>query len=71
MIQFTGQYTPGLEGTWNIVLDRFSHLLLPTIALTALGAAEYSRYQRNAMLDVLGSDFLRTARAKGLRRTRP
>jgi peptide/nickel transport system permease protein len=27
-------------------------------------------YQRNAMLDVLGSDFLRTARAKGLRRSR-
>ena len=30
--------------------------------------AFYSRYQRNAMLDVLGSDFLRTAQAKGLRR---
>ncbi|MCW2560379.1 MAG: peptide transporter permease [Mycobacterium sp.] len=64
-IQFTGQYTPGLSGTWNIVQDRFSHLLLPTIALTALGAAEYSRYQRNAMLDVLSADYIRTARSKG------
>ena len=37
----------------------------------ALGSiAGYSRYQRNAMLDVLGSDFIRTARAKGLTRRR-
>ena len=64
-IQFTGQYTPGLSGTWNIVQDRFSHLLLPTIALTAVGAAGYSRYQRNAMLDVLSADYIRTARSKG------
>ncbi len=65
IIQFTGQYTPGIDGTWNVFLDRLSHLLLPTIALTALGAAEYSRYQRNAMLDVLSADYIRTARSKG------
>ncbi len=65
IINFTGQYTPGVEGTWNIFVDRLSHLLLPTIALTALGAAEYSRYQRNAMLDVLSADYIRTARSKG------
>ena len=46
------------------------HLVLPTFTL-ALGAiAGYSRYQRNAMLDVLGQDFIRTARAKGLTRRR-
>ena len=33
-----------------------------------MGTAGYSRYQRNAMLDVLGQDFIRTARAKGLTR---
>jgi peptide/nickel transport system permease protein len=65
VIQFTGQYTPGIDGTWNQFVDRLSHLLLPTIALTALGAAEYSRYQRNAMLDVLSADYIRTARSKG------
>jgi len=65
VIQFTGQYTPGLDGTWRVVADRLSHLVLPTIALTALGAAEYSRYQRNAMLDVLTADYIRTARSKG------
>jgi peptide/nickel transport system permease protein len=37
-----------------------------TLALFAI--AGYSRYQRNAMLDVLGQDFIRTARAKGLTR---
>ncbi|MEV0548039.1 ABC transporter permease [Nocardia salmonicida] len=57
-----------VNGFWNQMVDRAQHLVLPTLAL-ALGAmAGYSRYQRNAMLDVLGSDFIRTARAKGLTR---
>ncbi|TCK00912.1 ABC transporter permease [Nocardia alba] len=57
-----------VDGFGNQILDRAQHLVLPTLAL-ALGAmAGYSRYQRNAMLDVLGSDFIRTARAKGLTR---
>ncbi|MGF0314424.1 ABC transporter permease [Nocardia fluminea] len=57
-----------VTGFWNQMVDRAQHLVLPTLAL-ALGAmAGYSRYQRNAMLDVLGSDFIRTARAKGLTR---
>ena len=68
LIQFTGQYTPGLDGGWHIFVDRLSHLFLPTVALAALGAAEYSRYQRNAMLDVLSADYIRTARSKGRRR---
>jgi len=38
--------------------------------LIVIAIAFYGRYQRNAMLDVLGSDFLRTARAKGLSRSR-
>ncbi|MDO3647578.1 ABC transporter permease [Nocardia mangyaensis] len=59
-----------VHGLWNQLLDRVQHLVLPTLTL-ALGAmAGYSRYQRNAMLDVLQSDFIRTARAKGLTRNR-
>ena len=52
--------------------DRAQHLILPTIALVlgAAGAAFFTRYQRSAMLDVLGSDFIRTAQAKGLSRRR-
>jgi peptide/nickel transport system permease protein len=44
------------------------HLFLPTFTLALGSIAGYSRYQRNAMLDVLGQDFIRTARAKGLTR---
>ena len=47
-----------------------AHLALPSLVLITTAVAFYGRYQRNAMLDVLGSDFLRTARAKGLRRSR-
>lgn len=55
------------EGWWPVLLDRLQHLLLPTIVLILLGFASMSRIQRNLMLDALGSDFVRTARAKGLR----
>ena len=57
-------------GAWAQLLDRLRHLVLPTLTLALVAAAGYSRYQRNAMLDVLGQDFIRTARAKGLTRRR-
>jgi peptide/nickel transport system permease protein len=67
----TGEYTPGLsEWSTEGVVDRLQHLVLPSMVLILQGFAFYSRYQRNAMLDVLGSDFVRTAQAKGLRRSR-
>ncbi|MGW7417519.1 ABC transporter permease [Streptomyces sp. NPDC054863] len=70
-IKFTGEFTPGLEGGFfTMLLDRAGHLMLPTLVIAAMAIASYSRYQRNTMLDVLGSDYLRTARAKGLRRNR-
>jgi peptide/nickel transport system permease protein len=66
---YTGEFTPGLQsGWWSRAVDRFQHFILPTLSLVLGQIAFYSRYQRNAMLDVLGSDFLRTAQAKGLRR---
>ncbi|MFD4525941.1 ABC transporter permease [Streptomyces sp. NPDC058470] len=69
LIQFTGEKSPGLEGGFGTVLrDRAVHLLLPTLSVALFAIASYSRYQRNTMLDVLGSDYLRTARAKGLSR---
>lgn len=52
------------------LVDRMQHLMLPTISLALGGIAVYSRYQRNLMLDTLGSDYLRTARAKGLRKAK-
>lgn len=71
LLYTTGEMTPGLDPwTWTGVLDRVSHLVLPSLVLMCVATAFYGRYQRNAMLDVLGSDFLRTAQAKGLRRGR-
>ncbi|GAA2114723.1 ABC transporter permease [Kocuria atrinae] len=59
--------TPGLTGDlWITGIDRFTHLLLPTIALTLLALASYSRYSRASMLEIMGQDYVRTARAKGL-----
>jgi peptide/nickel transport system permease protein len=46
--------------------DRIVHMILPVICLTYGSLASISRYTRVSMLEVLGQDFLRTARAKGL-----
>lgn len=48
------------------VLDVLHHLVLPALTLGLIYLAQYSRLSRASMLDVLGSDFIRTARAKGL-----
>lgn len=48
------------------VVDRLRHLVLPVVTLTLLSAAAIARYQRTALLDVLPSDWMRTALAKGL-----
>jgi len=53
-------------GGWRDVLDVLWHLVLPTLTLSLVYLAQYSRLARASMLDVLGSDFVRTARAKGL-----
>jgi peptide/nickel transport system permease protein len=69
IFEYTGETSPdAIGGTWNIFVDRIQHLVLPTLTLALGSIAGYSRYQRNAMLDVLGQDFIRTARAKGLTR---
>lgn len=48
------------------IVDVLHHLVLPTVTLSLVYLAQYSRLARSSMLDVLGSDFIRTARAKGL-----
>ena len=49
-------------------LDFFRHAALPVLTLSVQLIAGWSRYQRAAMLDVLGADYIRTARAKGVPR---
>jgi peptide/nickel transport system permease protein len=64
-----GEETPGLSlyaSGWELWSDRLGHLVLPTISLALLSFAAWSRFQRASMLDVLGSDYMRLARAKGL-----
>ena len=43
------------------------HMVLPVLSLSIISIAGYSRYVRSSMLEVLGLDYIRTARAKGLR----
>jgi len=49
-------------------LDYVRHLVLPVLTLTVQSIAEWSRFQRASMLDVMSADYVRTARAKGVRR---
>jgi peptide/nickel transport system permease protein len=68
-IYTVGEYSPEYSGAgFSSIVNRIQHLILPTLSIALGGIAFYSRYQRNAMLDVLSSDHLRTARAKGLTR---
>ena len=53
-------------GGWRDMLDVAHHLVLPSVTLGLVYLAQYSRLARASMLEVLGSDFIRTARAKGL-----
>ncbi|MCX3062212.1 ABC transporter permease [Streptomyces beihaiensis] len=52
----------------NQVSDRIGHLILPVITLALVSFASWTRYTRASMLEVLGSDYVRLARAKGIRR---
>ena len=63
-----GQSNPILEqgDYWVSTLDLLMHLVLPTIALTAISFAGYIRFSRGTMLEVLNQDYIRTARSKGL-----
>ena len=71
VVYTVGAQTPNLTGGLGQRLaDYAGHLILPTVALALISFAAWSRYQRATMLDVLGSDYIRLARAKGLTRTR-
>ena len=63
LLPASGMTTLGEDGG---ALDRLSHLVLPVGVLALFNAAHYTRYVRSSMLDVIGQDFVRTARAKGL-----
>jgi dipeptide transport system permease protein len=59
-----------LSGQKGAFQSAFSHLILPTIVLGTIPLAVIARQTRSAMLEVMGEDYVRTARAKGLRTVR-
>jgi peptide/nickel transport system permease protein len=66
-----GDSTPNFEGGFFARMgDYAGHLVLPALTLILISFAQYSRYTRASMLDTLNSDYVRTARAKGIRPTR-
>ncbi|HYN70033.1 MAG TPA: ABC transporter permease [Candidatus Eisenbacteria bacterium] len=60
-------FTALITGQWRAAGDAFRHLILPAITLGTIPLAIVARITRSSLLDVLGQDFVRTARAKGLR----
>lgn len=61
-----GGYVPLSQGFW----PWFNHLILPWFTVALLSAAVYTRLTRGSMLDVLGEDYIRTARSKGISENR-
>lgn len=55
-----------LNGDWDFFLDAANHLVLPAITLAFASTALIVRMMRSSMLEVLGAEYIRTARSKGL-----
>jgi peptide/nickel transport system permease protein len=55
---------------FSFFVDRAHHLALPVMVLMVASIAQYSRFMRASMLEVVNADYVRTARAKGLRERR-
>jgi peptide/nickel transport system permease protein len=56
-----------VTGNWQVLGDALRHMILPAVALGTIPLAIIARMTRSSLLDVLGLDYIRTARAKGLR----
>lgn len=66
-----GMITAGSAGNfWQFLKDILHHLVLPASTLGIILIGPYSRLSRTSMLEVIGSDYIRTARAKGLPKRR-
>jgi peptide/nickel transport system permease protein len=55
-----------ITGNWVMIKDGFWHLILPAVAVGTIPMAVIARMTRSSLLEVLGLDYIRTARAKGL-----
>ena len=59
-----------VTGNWNTTRDALWHLILPSVAVGTIPLSIIARMTRSSLLEVLGQDYVRTARAKGLRERR-
>lgn len=59
-----------LSSDWKVFKDAIQHIILPAVALGTIPMALIARMTRSSMLEVLGQDYIRTARAKGLVRSK-
>ncbi len=57
-----------ITGDWKIFWDSLKHLILPSVALSTIPLAIIARMTRSSMLEVMKLDYIRTARAKGLKK---
>jgi peptide/nickel transport system permease protein len=64
----TGLYTVDalIDGNWGLFGEAFHHLVLPALVLAAFNVSLLTRFTRSAVLEVIGNDYVRAARAKGL-----
>jgi peptide/nickel transport system permease protein len=58
----------GDASTWDVVVDRLEHMILPSLTIGLVLFGEYALIVRSSMLETLGEDYALTARAKGLSR---
>jgi ABC-type dipeptide/oligopeptide/nickel transport system permease component len=56
----------GDASTWDLIVDRLRHMVLPALTIGLVLYGEYALIVRSAMLETLGEDYVLTARAKGL-----
>lgn len=70
LLPVSGTSTSGITfDPFNTFLDGFLHIILPVLTLSVLFIAGWSRYMRSSMIEVVKQDYIRTARAKGVKMT--
>lgn len=59
-----------ITGDWNVFWDSLKHLILPAVAVGTIPMSIIARMTRSSLLEVVGLDYIRTARAKGMQESR-
>lgn len=69
LLPISGMVTVGMDlKGFPLIVDVLKHMFLPLIVLALMNTASLMRYTRSSMIEILKTDYIRTARAKGVRR---